>query len=185
MTARRRWLDEGLELLAESGPGGLTIDALCARLGLSKGSFYHHFKGMAGFKTALLEHYEERGAQVFIDLVESLPMADGAEKLKRLVEAAVTDETPDEVETQLRAWASKDAEAREHLERIDRKRTEYVRRQCRAVVEDADLADDVTQLIYLVLVGAGYAVPPLPVREQARLWNRLIAYLESEAGRAR
>jgi AcrR family transcriptional regulator len=60
MTPRRRWLDEGLDLLATSGVNGVTIQALCERLGLSKGSFYHHFKGMAGYRTALLEHFEER-----------------------------------------------------------------------------------------------------------------------------
>ncbi len=180
MTPRRRWLDEGLALLAASGVNGVTIEALCDRLGLSKGSFYHHFKGMAGYRTALLEHFEERETEAFIDLVERLPTDDGAQKLRELIKAVVADELHDALEPQVRIWASQDEVARECLERVDRKRGEYLRRQCRAVAGDADLADDVAKMIYLVVIGAGHIVPQLPVRDQARIWDRLIDYLEAE-----
>lgn len=181
MTSKHRWLDEGLDLLATTGVNGVTIEALCERLGLSKGSFYHHFKGMAGYRTALLEHFEQRETQAFIDLVESLPTDDGAEKLRELTKAVVADEAHDTLEPQVRIWANQDPVAREYLERVDRTRTEYLRRQCRAVVDDHGTADDVATMIYLVLIGASHIVPQILVRDQARMWDRLITYLEAEA----
>ena len=183
MTPRRRWLDEGLDLLASSGFNGVTIEALCERLGLSKGSFYHHFKGMPGYQIALLEHFEERETQAFIDLVESLPTTDGAKRLRALTKAVVADEAHDALEPQFRIWASQDQVAREYLERIDRTRTEYLQRQCRAIVDDVDLADDVATMIYLIMIGASHIVPQILVRDQARMWDRLINHLETQSDR--
>ena len=182
MTPRRRWLDEGLYVLAKSGLNGVTIEALSERLGLSKGSFYHHFRGMAGYRTALLEHFEERATQAFIDLVDALPTTDGADKLRELAKAVVADEAHDALEPQVRIWASQDQIARECLERVDRTRTAYLQRQCRAIVNDVELADDVATMIYLIVIGASHTVPKMLVRDQTRMWDRLISYLEAQSG---
>ncbi len=39
------WAQAALQLIAEAGLGALTVEALAARLGVTKGSFYWHFKG--------------------------------------------------------------------------------------------------------------------------------------------
>jgi AcrR family transcriptional regulator len=181
---RARWLDEGLGLLATSGIGAVTIEALCGRLGLSKGSFYHHFKSMAGYKAALLERFEQLGTQAFIDLVESAQMPDGVGKLRRLIDAVVADDRHDALEAQIRIWASQEDVAHECLERIDRRRVDFLQRQCRAIAGNTALADDVAQMIYLVLIGANHLVPPVLMADRARLWDRLITCLEPESNRA-
>jgi len=181
MTPRERWLDEGLALLTTSGFVALTIEALCSRLRLSKGSFYHHFRGMAGYKSALLEHFERHGTQAFIDHVESVAMPDGAGKLRRLVEAVAADDQHEDLEAQVRIWASQEMVAREYLERIDGQRVEFLRRQCRAITGDTGLGDDVAQMIYLILIGGTHLVPTVPNADRARLWERLIGFLEAEA----
>lgn len=38
---REDWSAGGFELLKDRGGRALTIDGLCARLGITKGSFYH------------------------------------------------------------------------------------------------------------------------------------------------
>jgi AcrR family transcriptional regulator len=175
--SKTRWLDEGLTVLAEAGLTAVTIEALCERLGLSKGSFYHHFKGIAGYHTALLAHYEDRETQTFIDLVEALPVQDGASKLRALISAAVADEASVAVEPQVRIWASHDPVARACLERVDAKRLAYLQRQCRVIV-DSDLADEIATMIYLVGIGSGHIVPPTPISEQVRMCDLLIRTLE-------
>ncbi|GAA1867089.1 TetR/AcrR family transcriptional regulator [Myceligenerans crystallogenes] len=165
-------------MLAETGISGVTIDALSRRLGLTKGSFYHHFKGLHGYRADLLQHFEKRESQAFIDLVEALPVDDGAGKLRALIEAAVADEASVNLEPRVRIWASHDDLARACIERVDAQRVEYLRRQCRAIT-DSELADQTGTMIYLVGIGSGHIVPPLPVGEQVRLCERLISDLEA------
>ena len=71
MAGKRDWLDAGLVLLAEQGAPSVTIERLAERLGLSKGSFYHHFKGMGGYRTALLEHFEAERTTRFMEQAEA------------------------------------------------------------------------------------------------------------------
>ncbi|MFV0475883.1 MAG: helix-turn-helix domain-containing protein [Pikeienuella sp.] len=50
---KEAWLALGREALTEAGPDELTIDALTARAGKTRGSFYHHFRGHDDFLRAL------------------------------------------------------------------------------------------------------------------------------------
>lgn len=53
------WLALGLDALAEQGPAGLTIEALCNRAGKTKGSFYAHFSAIEAYLAALAGHWRE------------------------------------------------------------------------------------------------------------------------------
>ena len=55
---RDHFLEAGLDLLAEGGVSAVTIAALCDRLGVTKGSFYHRFDDVAAFHAALLSSWE-------------------------------------------------------------------------------------------------------------------------------
>jgi AcrR family transcriptional regulator len=46
------------ELLAERGCTGLTIAAMCERLRVTKGSFYHHFEDMPAFVAAFAQRWQ-------------------------------------------------------------------------------------------------------------------------------
>ena len=48
------WIQAGFSILAEDGLEALKIDRLCARLGVTKGSFYWHFKDMASYRAAVV-----------------------------------------------------------------------------------------------------------------------------------
>ncbi|AZO76299.1 MULTISPECIES: TetR/AcrR family transcriptional regulator [unclassified Bosea (in: a-proteobacteria)] len=56
---RSDWLALGLTALAEQGPAGLTIEALCRRAGKTKGSFYAHFPAIEAYLAALASHWRE------------------------------------------------------------------------------------------------------------------------------
>jgi AcrR family transcriptional regulator len=56
---RSDWLALGLSALAEQGPAGLTIEALCRRAGKTKGSFYAHFPAIEAYLAALAGHWRE------------------------------------------------------------------------------------------------------------------------------
>ena len=54
------WAEAALQLIAEAGLGALTVDALAARLGVTKGSFYWHFKGRSELLASALGRWEQR-----------------------------------------------------------------------------------------------------------------------------
>src|SRR5260370_38411681 len=54
------WAKAALQLIAEAGLGALTAEALAARLGVTKGSFYLHFKGRPELFAAALGSWEQR-----------------------------------------------------------------------------------------------------------------------------
>jgi AcrR family transcriptional regulator len=60
LNARDRILTSAQEILLEEGPGGLSVDRLIDRAGLSKGGFFHHFKTKDDLLLALLEAYVPR-----------------------------------------------------------------------------------------------------------------------------
>ncbi|WP_131809997.1 TetR/AcrR family transcriptional regulator, partial [Mycolicibacterium mucogenicum] len=49
------WRAAGYAILAEEGLKALKIDRLCARLNVTKGSFYWHFANIAAYRTALIQ----------------------------------------------------------------------------------------------------------------------------------
>lgn len=75
MTKRFRksdWLALGLQELASKGPAALRIKDLCAAVGKTIGSFYHHFEDQAAFVDALLKHWQETFTQPVIDALEEI-----------------------------------------------------------------------------------------------------------------
>jgi AcrR family transcriptional regulator len=54
--SKQDYLNQAFELIADAGTAeALTIDSLCSRLKVSKGSFYWHFKGRDGLIDALVD----------------------------------------------------------------------------------------------------------------------------------
>jgi AcrR family transcriptional regulator len=54
------WTEAALQLIAEAGLRALTVEALAARLGVTKGSFYWHFKGRSELLAGALGRWEQR-----------------------------------------------------------------------------------------------------------------------------
>ena len=83
---KKSWLKEGLDVLANLGAEKLTIDTLCIQLGVTKGSFYHHFKNRQNFIESLLAYWEEVNTLAVIKLSEGL--GDTREKIKEITSIA-------------------------------------------------------------------------------------------------
>lgn len=176
MSSRQLWLDEGLRTLAADGAPALRIDRLAARLGLSKGSFYHHFDGMPGYKQALLEHFEREHTTRFIDAVDSTPGLDAAAKLRCLADL-VLDEYPDaestepDLEVAIRAWSLQDQQVRRAQARVDAIRLDYLRRLFVGAGRDEQEAHDRANTLYVMLIGASHLAAHVSAAELRRMWS--------------
>jgi len=174
--SRQRWLEAGLDILAGSGIAAVTIEALATRLGLSKGSFYHHFDGMPGYRRALLLHFEERESKAFIAQATTAEVPPGEPRLRKMVaDVLAADGGRPQLEDAVRHWATSDPVAREHLDRIDRSRIEFVREQFAAMDLEPQTAADYALIAHLVSVGVAHTTPPLPPEQIGRLWDQLLA----------
>ncbi len=119
--ARERWIEVGLELIAEVGHTNLRIEGnLRERVGLTKGSFYGYWrKGKPAFEEALLNSWQDRSDAVRFGLD-----MDSAEarlsKIVRLIPERLA------LARGIRAWATYDPLALRFVEREDGRRIKYL-----------------------------------------------------------
>ncbi|WP_043625971.1 TetR/AcrR family transcriptional regulator [Nonomuraea candida] len=180
MASKRDWLETGLRVLTEDGARALTIERLCGELDLTKGSFYHHFKGMTGFKKDLLAHFEAEHTARFISAVEGTGEPARA-RLDRLVDLVLDDERGSEgLEGAVRAWAQQDAGVRAVQERVDRTRIDYLRVLWRDLGGPEPDVTPMAHLLYLVLIGAQQVIPPVPAPELRDIYHLALRLAPNE-----
>jgi AcrR family transcriptional regulator len=174
---RLEWLNAGLQLLETEGAPALTIERLTGELGMTKGSYYHHFGSAAGFKRALLEYFEAQYTTRLIDTIES-EKADSEAKLRHLLLLVLADPDAAALEIAVRAWALQDADVRAAQERVDKARTEYLKKLCRGLQADVD-PDRFAQLLYLILIGAEQVVPPIGKRDVRKIYDLVLRLIDT------
>lgn len=158
---RENWLQHGLEKLAADGVEALRIAALCDELGVTKGSFYHHFKNQRAYLEAILHHWETQYTAQFIDSSEAGHSA--AEKLMLLNERVL--ESFGLFEVHIRTWAQSDPLAREVQARVDQQRLAYLHQLYHELLGDAERAQAMAHLVYTTLIGSTHIVPALERHE--------------------
>jgi AcrR family transcriptional regulator len=176
-SARDRWLDQALDALTARGPGALRIDALAAELGLSKGSFFHHFAGAAAFKTAVLERYESRATAVLASGRDRLESVAPQQLLAELTAAVDTSESPlpqPRLEVAVRAWAYQDEEVRATQERIDTARLQLLESVWLRLVPNPEQARVSALLPYLIAIGSSMALTPITPAELRQVYELLL-----------
>ena len=112
--SRDDYLAAGLDLMAEGGVNAVTIAALCERLGVTKGSFYHHFGDVSDFHEGLLASWEDSTA---FAIEKARAVADSHKRLSVLKELGVA--AHHEAESAIRAWGRSYEPAAAVVRRVD------------------------------------------------------------------
>ncbi|MFF0545145.1 TetR/AcrR family transcriptional regulator [Nocardia thailandica] len=149
VVTKEQYFDTALTVVAEFGFRGLNIGMLCRRLGVTSGSFYHHFGSWQGFVDALLDDWENR--QMIQLRALDVGTADPEHDVRALSELARA--LPHGAEAALRAWAANDPTVGATLTRVDDSRRRTLRRVIGGVVRDQTAAGTVTDLGMAVLIG--------------------------------
>ena len=167
---KQDWLSAGLKIFRDTGVGGLTIESLTQEMGVTKGSFYHHFSGIQEFKTNFLEFYEEAGTLNIIQVTEEAASAE--DKLRRLLTIIVSHPLEDEVI--MRAWAQQDAEVGAVQERVDQQRVSYVAGLCVEINGDLAQGQLMAEIFYALLVGGPQMQPSLSTERMTAVFNEIL-----------
>ena len=181
MVSRADWLNQGIELLGTAGAQALRIDRLCAQLGVTKGSFHHHFDGMADYKQALLNEYQRRVVAALDDAVTFQPDDEPSAVLASLTSMIDQPGGPyrPELEVAVRAWAFSDIDARKAQQRIDELRIKALESVWSKLTSDQDRIQASALLPYLVAVGASMLFPPVPPEALRKVYALLLDLVPS------
>lgn len=167
---REHWIGEGFRILADEGDGALTVDALCVRLGRSKGSFYHHFDGRADYVRALLERWETEATDRLIETVRS---AGPVEDRLRAVNRQAAELKNARLERAIRGWSAREAEAARVQQRVDRRRIDFLQELCAERMGRGAPGRRLARVLQLAFVGAQHLDPPLEGEELYRTFRFL------------
>lgn len=124
-----RWIEVAIDVLAREGIAGLRVEVLAKRCGVTKGSFYWHFKDRQSLLDAVLQHW--KAGRIF-DIEKTTSVAPGKERdqLHYAIElyGANRNRKGMAIELAVRDWARHDAQAAAIVEAVDLYRLECTRK---------------------------------------------------------
>lgn len=152
---RGDWIEAAIKMLAEDNVEALRVDTLAERLGVTKGSFYWHFKGREDLLSGVVETWRLRmtsETRALIFDTSGTPW----ERLERLLRIAISgrpDVPGGPFEMTLRDWARRDPKVAEIVRDVDQERIDFLRQLYReAGLSEAD-ADDFSELHIAFVIG--------------------------------
>jgi AcrR family transcriptional regulator len=175
---REDWLNAAIHTLFESGIESVSIVQLANTLGITRGSFYHHFTDREDLLRAMLNHWEKKWTVNIREEVRSLELPPG-EMLLALVQSIRNHKAAD-YDAPFRAWALHDPLARAVLEEVDTFRLDYIR----SLFETAgfagiDAENRARLLLYYEMSDPAFFVVRDPETEDRLIEERLGLLLQS------
>lgn len=136
---RDEWLERALEVVSLAGGAKLRIDNLVKEIGVTKGSFYWHFKNRDDFVHSLIDYWHEHYTLTVSDYLDGI---DGSaeEKMRKLMEMVFVEQLTRH-DLAIRSWAIAEPELRKLVKRTDDHRLKYLRMLFAGMGFDEDEAD--------------------------------------------
>jgi AcrR family transcriptional regulator len=166
------YFQAAFDLLAAEGYGGLKLGALCRRLGITTGSFYHHFGGWPAFVEALLAHWETEQTERVLHVSRAAP--DAVTRVRTMKELTSTT-LPHAAEAAIRVWSGGDNRVRAVQDRIDELRIAAAAEIVGGVIDDPALARRLAVLGVSIMIGWQQLRPPRSKSELAMLLDEFEA----------
>lgn len=152
---RSEWIEAAFKTLTESGVGSIHVETLAKRLGVTKGSFYWHFKDRTDLLEAVLDKWHDQYVIAKVDqmggdsrtrlinLLNVVPRKRGSKHLGGSMELA------------MRSWARYDDQAEGVVAEVDRIRLDFVAEHLRGIGMPEEEIEARAFLIYAYVMCQG------------------------------
>ena len=129
------WIDAATDVLVSEGIDHVRVDVLARQLGVTRGSFYWHFRDREDLLRRVLQAWSERATLALTRRLASAS-SDPRERLRDMISLphrGRAAERAARIELAIRAWARRDALAQQVLDEADRSRLAYHEEAFRAL----------------------------------------------------
>ncbi|MGI9521464.1 MAG: TetR/AcrR family transcriptional regulator [Hyphomicrobiaceae bacterium] len=123
---REAWLELAMEALSKYGGARLNVNDLCRDVGVTKGSFYAHFKDRSDFVERFLDYWSVKFTENVTSATDALQDAPPERRLLKLMRV-IHEEQLARYDVAVRAWAAQEEAVARGVAKVDRQRFEYVR----------------------------------------------------------
>jgi AcrR family transcriptional regulator len=176
LVTRDDWADAALAALAERGLAAVAVEPLARALGVTKGSFYWHFKDRAALIEATLARWEVVAVDQPIAALAGLD--DPADRLRRLI--ALAWERPEHLRADQALAASTEPPVVRAVARVTARRLEFLVQTYRALGEPPARARQWAATAMATYLGTGLLLRAAPeVAPTDAAFRALVRHLTS------
>lgn len=171
---KQNWLLAGLDALRKGGVGAVRVERLAADVGVTKGSFYWHFRNRGALLDALLEFWSREMTDAEFERIQTL-RAGLAARLLALAED-VLEKGMGRYDPAIRAWARHERKVAAAVAQVDRRRVRALTGFFEEVGFGAADARTRARLFYTFLLGEPQV--RAPAREPGELEKMVKIFAE-------
>jgi AcrR family transcriptional regulator len=131
--SKQDFINESFELIAEAGTAdALTIDSVCLRLGVSKGSFYWHFKGRDSLIDGLVEAWSGNFHVAIHSAIEAQTADNGRTVIEEISDYWLSSNMS-KLDQVMRHWAQHDERVYNAVRRADELLLDFLKDNIRSL----------------------------------------------------
>ncbi len=169
---KAQWLGAGLEALRRQGVAAVRVERLAADLGITKGSFYWHFRDRGELLQDLLGHWEAETTEAEFERVRAVR---GLEARLLTLAEDVLERGLGRYDPAIRAWARTERKVATVVAQVDRRRV----RALAGLFEDGGFAPAEARtrarLYYTFLLGEPQVRAPARERGELQRMVKILA----------
>lgn len=161
---RESWIVAAFETLHEEGIEKVRVERLAKKLGVTKGSFYWHFKDRKDLLNSLMDYWANELTQTVLDHAKMFH-GDPIERIYNTMNEIIGKEKAG-YDPAVRAWANHDLEAKRAVAQIDKIRLSFLHSLFKDAGFEEDDAEIRARLMYYYILGEHFTTnsEPVPVR---------------------
>ena len=172
---REDWIAAAWEMLGESGVEGVRVEPLAKKLGVTKGSFYWHFKGRQDLLDSLLDRWFAIWDERTLSDVQAA--ASPADKIWGLFRSVIGRASRGQT-VSLRIWSHRNPEIARRIDERDTERLAFLMEHLQSIGYSAAEARVRGQIYQAIMTGEYLRSGGLPMSERlerARQYHEMLS----------